>query len=200
VAQAGVPLFECERQKAVFLLQKARCNGAPDCLGGDTIGQSWAHVICNSLAFVAPDPRRTVEIWSVDGKKKFTTVTGSWRRPRMLERCPGLKPDPEPAPGSAARDAPFTIDVPGLSDIIKWPELFSPHLRKERFDRFQSRNSPVPKSLQWIPPLLTKLDNAQDLLFTGLALLIPILRRLPRAFMGPLGVILTINDLLNMLT
>jgi hypothetical protein len=47
---------------------------------------------------------------------------------------------------------------------------------------------------------LTKLDNAQDLLFTGLALAWPLFKLLGPRFAGPLGVLLTINDGLNLAT
>jgi hypothetical protein len=200
MAQYRPPLYDCPDRPPIWLLQKARCNGAPDCLGGDEIGQGWARVICNALGFVALDRRRTVEIWSRDGKKKYTTVTYGWRRTPMLQQCEELFGAKKNEPGANADPNAFTIDVPGITDIIKAPEFTSKSLKQERYERMQTKNSPVPKPLQWIPPILTKLDNAQDLLFTGLALLYPLLKFAPKALLGPVGILLTINDVLNLLT
>ena len=94
----------------------------------------------------------------------------------------------------------YTINVPGVTDILRIPGLESEALRKERAQRMKQSRSGLPDFLKWIPPVLNKLDDAQDLLFTGLALAWPLLRFLPRAFLGPLGILLTVNDLLNVFT
>lgn len=104
------------------------------------------------------------------------------------------------APRTAAPDPQFSLNIPGVSDIIKAPGLETEQLRKERIQRMKSSKPLLPAPLQWIPPLLNKLDDAQDLLFTGLALAWPLLRLAPRFLLGPLGWLLTANDLLNVFT
>lgn len=190
----------CPRRDVRMFVTAASCNGARDCLDSTTIQQGFKFALCNSLAWVRPDPRRVVEIFNAQRTERLARVTHAWRTETRLSKC-GLEGFTEELPpGSNAGPDPFTIDVPGLTDILKAPSLNSPALKKERYDRWKSRKSPVPDALSWIPPLLTKLDNAQDLLFTALALLWPILKRLPRPFLGPFGILLTINDLLNLTT
>lgn len=98
-------------------------------------------------------------------------------------------------------DERFTLQIPGLTDIFRTPWTESAQLRRERYARFKAARSPLPGFLQWVPPLLTKLDDAQDLLFTGLALAWPVFKfLLPRAFLGPLGWLLLVSDLFNAFT
>lgn len=91
----------------------------------------------------------------------------------------------------------YTIDLPGFSDFIKIPALEDMELKRERIARMQTHVSPVPEELQWIPSVITTLDNAQDLLFTGLVLAKPLLRKLPARFIPGIGWILVANDTLN---
>ena len=99
-----------------------------------------------------------------------------------------------------ANTGSFTLNIPGVTDILRLPGLESPQLRRERALRMKASKSPLPQSLQWIPKVMNKLDDAQDLLITGLALLWPLLRRLPKPWLGPLGILLTISDILNLFT
>lgn len=99
--------------------------------------------------------------------------------------------------GSESGPDPFTITIPGLSDFLRAPFINTPEIRRERAQRARSSNSPLPQGLQWIPKLLNKLDDAQDLLFTVAALAIPIARWFGVRSIPGLGIALTVNDLLN---
>lgn len=91
----------------------------------------------------------------------------------------------------------YTIDLPGFSDFIRIPALEDYELKRDRIIRMITHESPVPEPLQWIPSVITMLDDAQDLLFTGLVLAKPLLTRLPSRFIPGLGWVLTANDTLN---
>jgi hypothetical protein len=92
----------------------------------------------------------------------------------------------------------FTISIPGFTDIVRTPWTESYELKRERRMRWEASKTALPQGLQPWARLLNKLDDAQDLLFTGLALAWPIFKYvLPRSFMGPLGFLLTINDFFN---
>jgi len=103
-------------------------------------------------------------------------------------------------PGDRAERDPFTVDIPGIQDIIKVKAWESPQLRYERYKRFESARSAIPKPLQWIPPILTKLDNAQDLIFTGLVLVTQLAKRIAPRMLPGLGWALAVNDILNLFT
>lgn len=92
----------------------------------------------------------------------------------------------------------YTIDIPGFSDFIRIPALEDYELKRDRIERMRTRESAVPDFLQWIPSVITTLDDAQDLLFTGLVLAKPLLRRLPARLIPGLGWVLTANDALNL--
>lgn len=94
----------------------------------------------------------------------------------------------------------YNINIPGIQDVIRIPNLEDRNLRRQRWERFQRSNPTLPETLQWIPPLINKLDDAQDLLFTGLALAIPLLRILPRFFIGLFAPLVFANDALNLAT
>jgi len=97
-------------------------------------------------------------------------------------------------------DTPLTIQLPGATDIIRFPGLNNTQLRRERAQRMREENSPMPDYLNWIPPLVTKLDDAQDLLYTALVLSKPLWRRAPARLLPGLGWILTANDAINFAT
>ena len=96
----------------------------------------------------------------------------------------------------------YTIDIPGAADIFKiTPQsIEDPELKRQRIERWKTKSSPVPEQLGWIPPLITYLDDAQDLLYTGLVLSKPLLRRLPLRFVPYLGWMLTAMDAVNLIT
>lgn len=92
----------------------------------------------------------------------------------------------------------YTIDIPGLTDFIRIPALENEELKFQRWVRFKTQESVLPEPLRWIPGLINKLDDAQDLLFTFLVLARPLLKRLPARFLPGLGWVLLFNDLLNL--
>lgn len=101
-----------------------------------------------------------------------------------------------PAGGSGT----YPINIPGIQDFIRIPSLEDKALRRQRFQRFARTPGVLPEPLRWIPNALNKLDDAQDLLFTALALSIPLVKRLPAFFLRALTPFVLLNDLLNLLT
>lgn len=94
----------------------------------------------------------------------------------------------------------YTLDIPGLNDFIKIPALEDKRLAQQRIARMKTAQSPVPDPLKWIPSVITKLDDAQDLLNTALVLAKPLIRRLPARFIPYVGWLLLVNDVLNFAT
>ena len=84
---------------------------------------------------------------------------------------------------------PYTIDIPGISDIFKFgaAPVYDKKLKQQRFMRMKTAKSPLAENLKWIPQLITKLDNAQDLLYTAAFLAKPLLRRIGLRFIPYVG-------------
>ena len=104
---------------------------------------------------------------------------------------------PEPRPGQPV----YTVDLPGAADLFKFiiPALNDKALKKERIKRMREHKSTVPDFLQWIPPVITQIDDAQDLLTTALWLAKPLIKRLPTRFVPFVGWALTISDAANLI-
>ncbi len=94
----------------------------------------------------------------------------------------------------------YTIDIPGLTDFIRWPALENEELKFQRFIRFKTQEPLLPEPLRWIPDVINKLDDAQDLLFTALVLARPLLKKIPTWWLPGLGWTLFANDVLNLQT
>ena len=63
-------------------------------------------------------------------------------------------------------DNTYTVDIPGLKDIFKYtsPASENKRLKSERYHRFKTKESPVPSIFNWIPGVITYIDDAQDLI------------------------------------
>lgn len=98
--------------------------------------------------------------------------------------------------------ATYTVDIPGIGDIIRipLPDQNDVELRRQRIERMKTAKHPYPEAIAWIPSVINTLDDAQDLLFVALTLGKPLLRRLPTRFLPGLGWVLLANDLLNLAT
>lgn len=192
-------VFKCPARQQVWL-GRYRCGSDRDCIPTDQLeARPLGELICAALtAWNVPHESRYVEIWTQDAKRKIMTIRGRAGSAFWAGRC-GSGPSATEV-GSEAGPMPFTIDVPGIADIIKLPGLESGALRRERFLRMKSARSAIPEALQWIPHVLTKLDDAQDILSTGLALAIPLIKRLPTRVLPGVGWLLAANDVLNLLT
>jgi hypothetical protein len=163
--------------------------------------QALAPTICLGYSWTSIHPGRYMEFWSVDGKKKLFTMRHHGDRRGKAEACTAAwlasiedrrrLPAPEP----------FTVQVPTISDIIKWPGFSdTKEVKRARAQRMRAANSAVPQSLRWLPPILTMIDNAQDMIFTGLALAWPLVKTIFPRLLGLWGVMLTVNDILNTFT
>lgn len=96
----------------------------------------------------------------------------------------------------------YTIDIPGLADIFILPidSFDNKDLRRERIQRFKTKRTPIPSTIDWIPDSIRYLDDIQDMLIVGLTLARPLLRKLPSRFVPYLGWALLLNDILNLST
>lgn len=105
---------------------------------------------------------------------------------------------PPPTKGEAV----YTIDLPGATDLFHFiiPALNDKQLKKERIMRMLTKKSPVPEALQWVPDVINKIDDAQDLLTTALWLAKPLIRKLPMRVIPFVGWALTISDIANLAT
>lgn len=96
--------------------------------------------------------------------------------------------------------ATYTINIPGIQDVVRIGAYEDKQLKQQRWLRFQNAKNPAPPFSQAAAQLLGILDDAQDLLFTALALSWPLLRRLPARMIPGVGWVLTLNDVLNLMT
>lgn len=96
--------------------------------------------------------------------------------------------------------ANYTINIPGIQDVVRIGAYEDPDLKRQRWLRYKNTRNPAPGFAQSAAQILNFIDDAQDLLFTALALAWPLLRRLPLRMLPGLGWLLTINDILNLFT
>jgi len=96
--------------------------------------------------------------------------------------------------------ANYTVNIPGIQDVIRIPAMEDPELKRQRWLRYKNTRNPAPGFAQAAAQVLNFIDDAQDLLFTALALAWPLLRKLPARMLPGLGWVLTINDILNLMT
>ena len=96
----------------------------------------------------------------------------------------------------------YTVDIPGLKDIFKFtnPKLDDKALKRERYLRFKTKASPVPSIFNWIPGVITYIDDAQDLLYTAAVLAKPLIRRVGLRFIPYIGWGLLLMDIMNIVT
>jgi hypothetical protein len=178
----------------------SRCGRDRDCIPDDRPNPfplGW----CNAMAWVAKGNGRFVEVWEPHNARKIFTVNAKVASPERVSRCAArAKYGKNEFVGRGVDDDRYTINVPGISDVLRIPGLDSKDLRRERYQRWQSSRSPLPEALRPLVKIITKLDDAQDLLFTALALVTPLLRRIGLRFIPFLGWALTLNDILNGLT
>ena len=94
----------------------------------------------------------------------------------------------------------YTIDIPGMRDVFKLPLPYmqDKKLKRERYQRFKTAKSPVPDWLNWVPDVIKKIDDAQDLLYTAFFLAKPLLRKLPARFIPYVGWGLLLMDIMNL--
>ncbi|MGR3319635.1 MAG: hypothetical protein ACUZ8O_14300 [Candidatus Anammoxibacter sp.] len=95
----------------------------------------------------------------------------------------------------------YEIRIPGLSQVFRFapPQEMTVEAKRAVIRRAREK-SPMPGFLQWIPRVINIIDDAQDILTTGLTLAKPLLRRIPGRFVPVLGWVLLANDILNIST
>lgn len=195
----AMEIFPCPKQRPLWWA-KSRCGSSRDCIPDDRQpGGTFQEIVCNGINWVSIHETGWLEIWTPDNKRMVAKITARWNRADRRARC-GITTGRAYVPGGYAEVDAFTVDIPGLTDVLKVKAWESKQLRYERYRRYQTARSTIPAPLQWIPPLLTKLDNAQDMIFTGLALAIPLIKRLSGRLIPGVGWLLLVNDILNLFT
>jgi hypothetical protein len=196
-----------------------------DCLEGE--GESPLNLaICNAYAWNAKDPHRHVQFWTRDKSTHLFTMVPKGNDEAKSIACHARLHKRSQASRWSAQfggdDDPYTVRIPGWDDIVKAGATSDPAKKEERARKYRDQNSALPDFLKWAPKLLNKLDDAQDILQTGLQLawpvlkgigrigyqstirtaagLLPVVRTLAPRLLGPIGIALTINDLLNAFT
>jgi hypothetical protein len=189
----------CRERPQVGYLVKVRCGKDRDCLPSDeVIKRRFSTLVCEVLNWNAKAPTRFGEIWDASGSRRLAKITSSQAFSTGLGACVSPR-RPRNVDVVGPPDSRYTITVPGLSDVIRLPGTDSPRLRYERYKRWQSSNSPLPQSLRPLVRILNKLDDAQDLLFTAIALARPLIRLIGPRIIPVLGWVLTVNDALNLM-
>lgn len=176
---------------------KSRCGNDRDCVPDDrqnTFPVGW----CGAMAWVSKEKSRTVEVWEPHNARKMFTITARAATAQRVGRCGNrARYGDNEDRGSRSEGDRFTLTFPGAFDFIKAPGLMDAELRRERARRFRSAVPALPDFLKALPGVLKALDDAQDLLFSGAAILAPIAKRFAPRLIPAVGVLLTLNDLLN---
>lgn len=94
----------------------------------------------------------------------------------------------------------FTIDIPGVQDVVTIPALENSQRRRDRAKLAATKRSPIPEPIRWVPGLINWLDDGQDILAVGLETLKFVSRRIAPRFLPFIGWALTISDVLNLAT
>lgn len=179
---------------------KSRCGYDRDCIPDDR-SNPFAVGWCGAMAWVAKGSGRTVEVWDGKNARRLFTITSRAATFVRRQRCEAAGRGRNSAfVGSRSSGEEFTVNIPGISDVLRIPGLDTPEIRRQRYQRWLASRSPVPEVLQPLTRILNKLDDAQDLLFTALALAVPILKRIGLRMIPFLGWALTVNDILNGMT
>lgn len=178
---------------------RSRCGSDRDCVPADN-NVPFRLGYCNAIAWCRTNQGsgRFVEVWNPSNTARLFKLTDRTASYAKQSRClDWIRAGALPSLTFGDAPNPYTVQIPGITDILKVPGVDSAELRRERGARMARARSPLPVGLQWIPPLLNKLDDAQDLLYTGLVIGVGILKALGVRAIPGLGVLLTVNDLLN---
>lgn len=199
MAEADV-LACVQREEGAPYWFKSRCGYDRDCVPDDR-SNSFPVGWCGAMAWVAKGSGRTVEVWDSKNTRRLFTITRRAATFVRQQRCEAAAARRASAfVGSRSEGEQFTVNIPGISDVLRIPGLDTEATRRQRYQRWLASRSPVPEVLQPLTRILTKIDDAQDLLFTALALAVPLLKRIGLRFIPFLGWALTVNDILNGMT
>lgn len=179
---------------------KSRCGADRDCVPDDRQAPfpvGW----CGAMEWVAKGNGRYVEVWEPHNARRMFTIRAKHGTPDRVARCARSNARRQAASyGASPGDDRFTVSIPGLSDVLRLPGIDTAETRRERISRWRQQRSPMPGILAPLQSILTKLDDAQDLLFTALAIGSLLFRWAGLRMIPGLGWLLTINDLLNGMT
>lgn len=191
--------YVCKPAEQRWYWWKARCGRDRDCLPDDR-QTNFSLGYCGAIAYVrkSPGAGRYVECWDPDNTRRLFTITERNATYAKSAKCQESVDKGAVASFQFGDDSsPYTVDVPGLSDILRVPGIDDKNTRRERAQRMASHKSGLPDVLSWVPPLLNKLDNAQDLIYTATVIGLQVAKWLGFRTIPGLGLILTANDLLN---
>ena len=96
----------------------------------------------------------------------------------------------------------YTVDIPGIKDVFRYEskKSYDKEYKAEIIQRFKTKESPVPEVLQWIPDVINKIDDAQDLLYTAAVMGKFLIRRVAPRFIPYVGWALLAMDIMNIAT
>jgi len=94
-----------------------------------------------------------------------------------------------------------SIVIPGFDDVIILPgtEEIRKQMARERAQWYQTHRPASPETLEPVIKLLTKIDDAQDIAYTAMMLMRPILKRIPKEWNNPLSWVLSAIDVAGVL-
>jgi hypothetical protein len=177
----------------------SRCGSNRDCLNDDRQNH-FAIGYCNAVSWCRAFPGygMFVDVYDPKNQYRLFRMTEHNATYAKFVRCKASIGSVTPFNYTFGDgDDPYTVQIPGITDILKVPGVDSAEARRARADRMKRQHSPLPTGLQWIPPLLNKLDDAQDLLYTALVIGVGLLKVLGVRAIPGLGILLTANDILN---
>ena len=189
----------CEAIPENWYWFRSRCGSDRDCVPADNF-VPFKLGYCNAIAWCRTNPgtKRFVEVWDKDNSRKLFVLTERNSTREKADRCAlWVKGGAVSAVTFNNSDSVFTIQIPGIQDILSVPSLVSSELRRQRAERTLRANSGMPDGLKWVPKLLNKLDDAQDMLYVGLIVGAYLAKVAGARIFPGLGILLTINDLLN---
>jgi hypothetical protein len=69
----------------------------------------------------------------------------------------------------ASTQGPYTVTIPDLDDFVRLPRTHQQDLiyKRDLIRRLKETKSPVPEPLKWLIPVITQIDNCQDIAITA---------------------------------
>lgn len=195
-------ILACKAEQAVKFWFHVRCGRDPDCIPGD--GQEpFYSGYCNAINWTRKNfgSGRFAEVWDPENRRMLFKITERNATLAKWNRCQEKFQGKIPFSFTYGDDPnPYTVQIPGIADILRVPGIDTAAMRRERAARMARARTSLPEPLAWVPKLLNKLDDAQDLLYTALVAGVAITKFAGVRMIPGLGILLGINDVLNALT
>ena len=134
--------------------------------------------------------KRIRQILKEQGRYSPEAVRALMENP-MIKKMDPSKLDPEKV----------SIVIPGIEDIIVLPgsEKARRQMAREREEWYETHRPTSPDFTIPITKLINKIDDAQDIAYTAMMVLRPILKRIPKEWNNPLSWVLSVIDIAGVL-